>query len=300
MASGASGTELSACTVSGVAVDQQGKPVGGAIVRLRPKYFLAADSTTVPLMLRGKKTIADTVTNALGEFQFELVDTGEFSIEVNYNDSLAKLFPCTILTTDTLKKMQKDTLVPMSIVWGHFDAFDSNNVPDSSARIQIYGLDRFAKPNPDSAGKFSLKVPNGNLNLKFSMDTGHQNEMDVRISLLPNQKREIGSFRLGQSQMRPPPPCQGFNCDSIVVRAMLDSLKLDTLAVDSIAKTRNSRIVELDLHGLNLTNIPGELQRLDALEVLDLSNNRLCKVAPALAAWADTYSPGWRASQKCP
>jgi hypothetical protein len=269
---GASGTELSACVVTGNVVDPEGVPVNGAIVRLRPSNFLASGLVTEVSVTHGKKTIADTLTDKTGGFRFELIDTGAFSIEVNYRDSLGTIMTCEILPVDIGKKIPQDTLFPLSIVSGHVDAFDSNNVPDSTVKIQVYGLQRYAKPKND--GSFSIKVPSGNLGLKFSMDTGNTNQMEIKINVLPSDSTDIGSFRLGHFGM-PPMQCQNSNCDSIIVRMILDSLNLSTVPVDSVALVRGGRIVEVNLRGRNMTRVPFGMERLAFLEVLDLSNNSL-------------------------
>ena len=269
---GASGTELSACVVTGNVVDPEGIPVNGAIVRLRPSSFLSTGPLTDVRISQSKKTIADTLTDKTGGFRFELIDTGAFTIEVNYRDSLGTIMTCEILPVDTGKKIPLDTLFPLSTMSGHIDAFDSNNVPDSTAKIQVYGLQRYVKP--DSNGNFTLIVPRGNLSLRFSMDTGYQNEMNVTINVLPDERRDIGSFHLGHFQM-PPLQCQNSKCDSIMVRVILDSLKLFSVPVDSVATARDGRIVEVNLQGRNISRVPFGLERLEFLEVLDLSNNSL-------------------------
>jgi hypothetical protein len=271
--SGASGTELSACTVMGNVVDSQGNPVVGAIVRLRPNNYLSTGTDNYAVASIGKRTIADTTTGLGGQFRFVRIDTGNFSIEVDLNDSIGTLISCKVLSMDAYKKIPQDTLQPLSVIMGSIDAVDSNNVRDTTAKIQVYGLDRCVRP--DSGGKFVLKVPWGNLDLKISADTGSDNQMDVNLKVLPNAPpRNIGSFRLGYASM-PPMQCPYSNCDSMAVRMLLDSLKLLSVPVDSVATMGGGRIVGLNLKGRGITGIPFGLERLNFLQVLDLSDNSL-------------------------
>jgi len=71
-------------------------------------------------------------------------------------------------------------------------------------------------------------------------------------------------------------PCQDNKCDSLAVRAILDSNGLDSVSVQSIFPTISSeRIDSLYLHGLSLTILPEDIGKLAQLELLNLAYNRL-------------------------
>jgi hypothetical protein len=277
VAGGASGTDLSACVVSGNVVDSSGNPVAGAVVYLRQAGFLAADSEIIRVSPNGKWIACDTLTDASGSFHFKSIDTGSYSIEVNYKDSLGILFPCTVSTHDARNDLPQDTLYPLAVVTGHIDA-DANPFEQTQVSvIQVYGLQRIVRP--DSAGFFRLLLPQGQHNLRFSSDSGNIDPMEVSIYVHPNQQKDIGHFHLGNFPWIQR-PCQNLECDLSVVRSILDSCGLFTVAAESVVTSDSGRVAGLNLQGRNIVRIPMELGRLERLRTLDLSGNAITNLPP--------------------
>ncbi|MBD3240474.1 MAG: hypothetical protein GF331_07800 [Chitinivibrionales bacterium] len=117
--------------------------------------------------------------------------------------------------------------------------------------------------------------------------------------------------------------CEDYATDSALVRAILDANGLIDVAVGDVCDTTSrGRIGELllahrglrvlpddigglaglwlfDVHDNQLSDLPDTLMALPGLATVDLEYNRLCSLSTAMAAWADSLSPGWRSFQNC-
>jgi hypothetical protein len=79
-------------------------------------------------------------------------------------------------------------------------------------------------------------------------------------------------------------PCADYACDSLVLRSVLDSCRLDGVAVTTVSQKSGDRIFWLRLCGFSttssslpryLTFLPGSIGRLTGLQHLDLSFNQM-------------------------
>jgi len=78
-------------------------------------------------------------------------------------------------------------------------------------------------------------------------------------------------------------PCQDYKCDSLAVRAILDSNGLGSVSVDSVTGTDTSgRVDMLDLSNKQLTILPPEIGQLANLAHLRLNGNRLTALPPEI------------------
>ena len=281
MSGGASGTEVSACVVSGTAVDSAGRPVPGADVRLRPATYIAqSDSAQYPI---SSGTISDTITDIFGGYHFRSVSADSYYLEINDHDSIGSLQSFTVFKNDLSKNLANDTLRPMVIISGIIEPW-GNQAGNYS--VQIFGLERSIRV--DSTGRFEVRVPVGTYQLKVQMDSSGQRDlmpvysMQVGVSLRPGEgRRNIGNFRFGPGPIQ---PCNGYPCDSIAVRRLLDSAGLAAMSVESVTVEGGGRIVELHLRGLGLSVFPN-IMGLSALEYLDIGNNAIAgKLFPLAGA----------------
>jgi hypothetical protein len=275
VAGGASGTDLSACVVSGSVVDSLGKPVSNAVVHLRRAEFLATDTGMIRTSANGKWIACDTETNASGGFYFEKIDTGSYLIEINYRDSFGILLPCTVTTLDNRTDIPRDTLYPLAVISGRIDVNESGTAQVSV--IQVYGMER--RVVPDSSGYFTLVLPSGHHNIRFSSESGNFDPMEVSVYVHPHQDRDLGHFHMGGF---PPPqqPCGNLECDLAAVRAILDSCGLVTVPLDSVVIVEEGRVTGLMLQYRNISRLPTGLERLANLKTLDLSGNAIANLPP--------------------
>ncbi|MBN1760678.1 MAG: carboxypeptidase regulatory-like domain-containing protein [Chitinispirillaceae bacterium] len=272
---GSSGTEISKAT--GVVTDRSGSPVSDVTVRLRPARYLSASSDDSEY--QANHSVINTFTDAEGAFALEDLMPDRYLVEVNYLDSLGSVSEFQIDCNDTVASLPILVLEPMSEITGHIEAVYFDNV---LVTIQVYGLDRSA--SADTFGNFELKVPQGkhliHIGAMFDLptDTGEFDGMDLALEVYPGEQRYAGSFIF-----RPPPPesCPDGECDSSVVRMILESANRAAVWPDGITKTENGRIVTLNLRGFDLSNgIPFDINRLIALRHLDLGATGLPSMHP--------------------
>jgi len=84
--------------------------------------------------------------------------------------------------------------------------------------------------------------------------------------------------------------CQAYTCDSLAIRAILDSNGLSNKSVEDVSQSSNGRIESLTLSNsvfsptfINpLTSLPAEIGKLTALTDLRLGNNKLTSLPPEI------------------
>lgn len=258
MAGGWSDTEVSArVIVQGAVVDTLGTAVAGAAVRLR-----CIDSAGNAGFFR-----KDTLTEKDGSFRIASVKAGSYSIEVNYNDSLAVVIYCTITQSDSLRVLAVDTLRPMITVKGTV-------VMDSlqSVEVKIMGLDRSIRV--DSEGQFSVRLPSGSPTLQFKY-SGMSTPVEVRMpAVAPGDSQNIGVVAPPFSQGFPlPPACTDSLCEISALLHLLHETGLDSVPPDSVCRFENGSVIALTLRHRGITILPPEILAFPRLQTLDLSGN---------------------------
>lgn len=111
--------------------------------------------------------------------------------------------------------------------------------------------------------------------------------------------------------------------DTAIVRSILDSNGLDTVAVTLVTDSSQGRVTILNLSRLgidtltnavkglsglkkltisnnSLTTLPDSLVNLTLLSLLNIDSNRICALQPVLKSWVDAKAPGWSSTQQCP
>ena len=69
-----------------------------------------------------------------------------------------------------------------------------------------------------------------------------------------------------------PTPCMDYTCDSLAVRAILDSNSLDTVPVTSVCSPDEGRLRDWDLRRMNITDLTHEIGALTRLDASKQSN----------------------------
>jgi Leucine-rich repeat (LRR) protein len=69
--------------------------------------------------------------------------------------------------------------------------------------------------------------------------------------------------------------CQASSCDSLIVRAILDSNHLEGIQVDSVITWNDEVFKSLSFQSLNMSTLPAGIGRISELKVLRLENNKL-------------------------
>lgn len=127
---------VEAIAVTATILDSNGAPAVNAAVLIREKIFTKdiIDFEVVPK--------PDAVVDSNGVFIIDSLDTGEYYIEVNSNNTEAILLECIIQEGDTLIELATDTLQPTATITGTV----SHTLPGhENLFVQVYGLDRLVK-----------------------------------------------------------------------------------------------------------------------------------------------------------
>jgi Leucine-rich repeat (LRR) protein len=258
LAGGASDLEISACVVDGKAADVYGNVLIGARVTLRPSDYRSGDSISDGSL----KKIANTITDTFGNFKIDSIDTGSYSIEINFNDSIGTMSYVDISQGDRSKSLATVNLLPLATISGSIDICqDSLNV--NYSYIQVIGLERNVKP--DSAGFYSVKVPSGKHHLFFQNDSS-----ELIIQLGPGEPKTV-DIRIRDNRR----PNEQFANDSMILRMLLDTLGISQSAFDSVSRFDNGKLIILDLSKRGLQRIAIHLIRFPRLRQLYLNDNEL-------------------------
>src|SRR5512133_661156 len=149
LAGGASDLEISACVIDGKAADVYGNVLIGANVTLRPSNYVSGDSISDGLL----KKVANAVTDTFGNFKIDSIDTGSYSIEINFNDSIGTMSYIDISQGDRFKSLATVNLLPLATISGSID-ISQDSLDVNYCYIKVIGLERNVKS--DSTGFYSV------------------------------------------------------------------------------------------------------------------------------------------------
>jgi len=78
-------------------------------------------------------------------------------------------------------------------------------------------------------------------------------------------------------------PCEDYACDSLAVRAILDSNGLTSRDINSVVeKIEDGRITRVSFNSLDLSTLPPEIGNLTGLKILELDSNKLTSLPPEI------------------
>ena len=253
-----------------MAVYENGKPAVGAVVRIRPAGFLALDSSTTTFS-------HDTVTDSKGMFYFNTVGVDSYTIEINKSGDYGCLLPLVITSGNEIPVViPKTELKPTGSIQGRI------NLPftDDSLRplLCIYSVDYLVKSQVTQEFAFS-GIPEGTYNLRIIPCKVCNLILELQnVKVSSDSLTDVGTLNLSLQQFFR--GCGSWECDSLAVRSLLDSNQLYDVDVHSVVKTDtvSSRVIELSLAGMKVSNLTKNIGSLSKLKRLDLRNNTLSKL----------------------
>jgi hypothetical protein len=252
--------------LKGLVLESTGKPAEGALVRIRPKEYLA---------LLGKSPVAaDTVTDHTGHFYFDSVPVDAYTIEILQNKNYGALQQLTIFSSDSFPIMLPAiTTSPTGTLTGRINL----PISDDSLRpwIALYGVEYMIQAPYTQEFTFD-NIPEGIYSLRIVPFLGSKLEVNLHdITVTGKCTTDVGTLNFTILQFFK--GCTSFECDSTAVQMILDSNGLGDIPVDSviIRDPENSRIVELNLSNRMITTIPKDIGSLSQLRILDLRNNSI-------------------------
>ena len=242
--------------VLGKIVTETGTSASGVKVILRRQDFLK-DTSFASESYRYIDS-AETVTGVDGTFRFDSVDSGEYYIEAISGETSAVLIDCDISQDDSLCILQDALLAPLKKITGMVFIYGG---PYVQRYIQVYGLDRVVKT--DTEGTFEISVPAGLY--KLQVITGNEEYQPVTVHDVIPEIEDVTVVILSDN-----PISTDYTCDSLILRAVLDSNNMQAVSVDSISEILNSRIEEIELHGIGFATLPSVIGGIRALRDIDI------------------------------
>lgn len=237
-----------------------GAPAAQVVVRLRRADYLADTNSAL-----AKIAVAqiDTLTDETGRLNIQSVDTGSYLIEAADANGNALAVPC-IIIGDSLIDLGVQVLSPSGTIAGSIGG------PSVQGFVRIRGLERCVRA--DTSGVFEMKVPAG-LSYSFTI-TASDTAADFSLTQ-PVQSAQTVSVTADLGTHR---------TDSLAIRALLDSMGLTTIPVDSVALADaiSNRFRTLDLSHRGLTAIPPSIEKLSFIWALEVGNNPLVDLPSTL------------------
>ncbi len=267
IAGGGSSTEVSA--VAGEVIYPDGTPVNNAHVILRPAEYLPDSAASETYC--ATHSIKETFTKQDGTYIVDSIFPDVYKIELSYQDTLSAMVSVHVASEGKTVTLPEEKIIPMAEITGKVQI---DNVDSGRGRVQIYGMERAT--SADSTGLFKLRVPVGSHILHIDVLSPDMREtvdkMNVELDVTAGEKRDVGTLNLARPPMR---PCFDGTCDSMVIRHVLDTLKLESVAVDSVCTWQNGRIVALSFRGHFIEFVPREISRLMKITALDFGKTGL-------------------------
>jgi hypothetical protein len=266
---GGTASEVEGFAIKGTAIDGCGDPVPGAVVRIRPKGFLA---------LSMKSPVGfDTVTDKWGRFYFDTVAADSYTVELNKNGRFGALEQFSIGNTDTFPiVLPEATLLPTGSIAGRINL----PITDDTGRpyIALYSVDYMAKAMVTQDFRFD-GVPQGVYNLRLVPSLKSKFIVELHdVEVTGDSVADLGTLTLFALDFYK--GCASFECDSMAIRSILDANGRRDIAVASVVAFDSStgRVVALNLSGRSIATLTKDIGSLSRLTTLDLRNNRIASI----------------------
>jgi hypothetical protein len=196
--------------IHGMALMPDGKPAYGAEVSLLPINYLKPS----PLAAGAKwgAYASKTIVDGQGQYHFDGVDTGQYTVEVKSNPALTQRngawFSLHADGHEPIVRLSKHTLEPVGGIEGVLSLPGSGAI---SGFVQIYGIDRLG--TCDSLGRFSFTdLPPGNFNLRIlSLSQAALPTVLKQVEVISASTRNLGTLSVTPSSL----VLDGFESDSV-------------------------------------------------------------------------------------
>ena len=240
---------------------QAGTPAEGARALLRPQNYLSSIEDSQQGLY---DSIGEAYVESSGRLLFDSVAVGEYFIEVATDDDGSLLMACTVSTDTSLVVLPADTLKPTKQIKGTVALFGGSSTDNY---VLVYGLERAVLA--DSDGSFTITVPEGTYILNVVPQSTEYTPVDIKH--IESNDTNVVSKILSND-----PVSTSYACDSLIVRAILDSNGLLGVPVNAVSFTSNGRIYQIDIEIRQFYQVPAIISGMVTLEDLEI---QYCQVA---------------------
>lgn len=255
--------------IKGSVVTNSGEPANGAIVRIRPRGYLALN--------KGQYIAFDTVTDRSGCFYFDTVPVDSYTIEVNLQGEYGVLQLLQISSFDSFP-----VVLPTAVLTptGSISGLINLPISDDTSRpwVALYNVDYLAKTPFTQEFRFN-GIPQGSYNLRIVPYFDSKLVVELRdVIVKADSTTDVGILNFTIQQFFK--GCTSFECDSIAIQSILDINGLSGVSVHAITAVDSvtGRVTKLDLSNRSIKNLPKDIGSLSSLRILDLRKNRIANL----------------------
>ncbi len=228
-----SGSGLGNPVIIGIASNLDGTPLQNGKVTVRPLGYIAGESLK-GMFGAGFDSNGVLVTDTEGKYQGELLFQGDWVVEIATSTSTHAV-TMVVHLDDSTEIIPRLTVTELDTIHGKV-TFHGGAV--SGCTISRFGSDQVVVAKSD--GLYSMAVPVGSHSLQFTPESDAYNTRVV----------ENTAVRVEQPVVRilaKKPVSKDWICDSLIVRAILDSNKFTLVPVTAVIEKSANRVAKLDI-----------------------------------------------------
>ncbi len=259
-----SGTGTGNPVILGQVISDNDTAFINASVKMRPVNYYSDDSLSF-ITDNSLFKIKNVSTDKAGIFIIDSVDSGEYLIEVSGKNNESVLYNCSVsLDDDTIflahtPSLQNDTIKGKAAVLGG---------DGSEITIYVKGLEK--KVVADN-GDFQIILPAGKYNLKAVTE---KNEVGIL--------RDVNSYfeEANINVLAENPISNSYICDTLIVRAILDSNNISRSAIYHafVLDSSYSHVFQVDIEDPSFHTLPAIIGGMRNLEELEIQFGQLSEL----------------------
>jgi hypothetical protein len=202
-------------------------PAKSAVVHIRKKNTLA--DTSQPGLSKRLIDTSTVTTNDSGVFRIDTIDTGTYVIEGTSGNNLALIDSVKVKNPDSTKVVPPDTLKPAGAIKGIINLSEGGD--PRQVFVLAFGIDRFARVNPDGSFKFG-NLARGLYDLRLISGLSNYGVLDTSgVQVIAGDTTDLGTINLPFTGI-PTPKNLKVSFDTLKQFVILTWDKADTALID--------------------------------------------------------------------
>ncbi len=272
IADSGSGTGTGNPFFTGIAVSSKGEPLQNCPLQV---FRTTENSDSSDFLGSGFNERGICYTDDNGLYHFELTQPGEYRVEFtacNHEEALS--IPLSVEAGDTVISQDTVYLLPMDTCTGKIRLYGND---DDDVKIEISALESNRTDTIEDGDHFSIPLPHGLYTLVIKPIS---DEYDTKYLVDIESDSALGTIKI----LAKTPISESFTCDSLIVRAILDSNGLQTTKVSEVSRKKLliNRMRDLDLKISSINKIIPEIGGLSSLRELEIQNTNITMLPPSI------------------